>query len=95
MNKSVYVCKNKINMITQKKVTARQYLQLHPEKYLLVTYEFGEPVYIAPPPLIGIKTTTDKDKAEIWSSIDNTETKLSYYRAVTKFTELKFEEIKA
>ncbi len=70
-------------------MTGKQYLKLHPEKFLLVTREFGNPVYISK----SYGVTDDKNDAEIWSSLDNNDTKIGYYTDVTKFTGLKFEQI--
>jgi len=53
-----------------KPLTTKQYLKLHPEKYVMVTHEFGNPVYVAPCKNLRTQVTPVKSEAEIWSSID-------------------------
>lgn len=77
-------------------ITAKQYLKLHPEKYVLVTREFGYPLYIGVSTGLGaleFDIEDDASKAQQWSSLDNTDTKLNYYRAITGFKGLNFEQI--
>ena len=75
-------------------MTAKQYLKENPEKYVMVTHEFGDPIYIAPlKRLSDIEVTDSKESAEKWSAIDNTPAKLGYHKAVTGFTGLVFEQI--
>ncbi len=76
-----------------KKMTARQYLKLHPNKYVMVTYEFGEPVYVAPLKDLQIQITPDRNAAELWSEMDNTPTKIDYHIVATGYKQLKFEKV--
>ena len=76
----------------EKKLTTKQYLKLHPDKYVIVTYEFGVPTYIAPLKNLQIQVTPNKNEAELWSELDNTPTKLDYHIAATGYKGLKFEK---
>lgn len=78
---------------TNERLTPKQYLKLHPEKYVMVTYEFGKPFYITPLSAGKICTTGDKGMAEQWSAIDNNPNKLDYYRTATGLKGLIFEQI--
>ena len=80
-------------MNSTNKLSAKEYLKLHPEKYVMVTYEFGEPIFIAPLKDMNIQVTPNKEDAEKWSSMDNTPNKLSYHIAATGYKGLKFEQI--
>lgn len=74
-------------------MTAKQYLKLHPEKYILTGTHNGQTVYVMPSSLLGgVKTTHNRSDAEVWDSLSNTETKLSYMRAATKITDLAFQQ---
>lgn len=75
------------------KLTAKQYLKLHPDKYVMVTYEFGDPIFIAPLKDLQIQVTPNKNEAELWSELDNSPTKLDYHIASTGYKQLKFEKI--
>ncbi len=75
------------------RLTAKQYLKLHPEKYVMVTYEFGAPIFIAPCSLMKVNVTDKKESAEQWSSMDNTPMKLGYHQTVTGYKGLIFEQI--
>ena len=75
-----------------KKLTANQYLKLHPDRYVMVTHEFGEPIYIAPLRNLQIQVTPNKNEAELWSELDTTPTKLDYHIAATGYKGLKFEK---
>jgi hypothetical protein len=79
-------------MVT-KRLTAKQYLKLHPDKYVMVTYEFGEPIYIAPLNDLHIQITTNINEAELWSELDNSATKLQFHQTSTGYRELKFEKV--
>jgi hypothetical protein len=74
-------------------MTAKQYLRMHPEQYVMVTYQYGYALYIAPLKGGLLQITDKKDDAEIWSFIDNTPTKLNYHISETGYKELKFEKI--
>ena len=74
-------------------MTPKQFLRLHPKKYVMVTYEFGDPIYVAPLKNLNIQVTKSKDEAEIWSEMDNTPTKLEYYKVATGFQRLSFEHV--
>jgi hypothetical protein len=80
-------------MTAPQRLTAKQYLKLHPEKYVMVTHEFGTPIYIAPLKDSKVAITSEKKHAEIWSSLDNTPTKLNYHMAATGYKSLVFEQI--
>ncbi len=78
-------------------MTAKQYLKLHPEKYIMVTYETGSPVYICEPStkgLFDVGITDKREDAIEWSAIDNTPTKLGWYVNKTGYKNLVFEIIK-
>lgn len=74
-------------------MTPKQYLKANPEQYILVTREFGDPIYIAPQKLTGCEVTIKETEAERWSSMDTTPTKLSFFRTISGFTGLTFEKI--
>lgn len=74
-------------------MTTKEYLKANPQKYVLVTREFGSPIYIAPPTLESVNISDKIEGAEIWASLDNTPTKLGYYKAVTGYKGLQFEQI--
>ncbi len=76
-----------------KKLTAKQYLKLHQEKYVMVTYQFGEPIFIAPLNNLQIQVTPNKNEAELWSELDTTPTKLDYHIVCTGYNCLKFERV--
>jgi len=75
------------------KQTPKQYLKSHPDKYIMVTYEFGNPIFIAPLRDLQTQVTPNRNEAELWSELDNTDTKLKYHIAYTGYTGLKFEKI--
>jgi hypothetical protein len=75
------------------KLTAKQYLKLHPDKYVMVTYEFGEPIFIAPLKNLQIQVTPIRNEAELWSELDNSPTKLQYHIVYTGYQGLKFEKV--
>ena len=75
-----------------KKLTAKQYLKLHPDQYFLVTYEFGNPIYVAPLKDLQIQVTPNKEEAELWSELDKSPSKLHYHIASTGYKGLKFEK---
>ena len=77
--------------MSSKKLTVKQYLKEHPDRYVMVTYEFGDPIYIAPLKDLEIQVTPNRNEAEEWSELDTT-TKLEYHRTVTGFKKLKFEK---
>jgi len=77
----------------KKKLTAKQYLKIHPDQYVMVTYEFGDPIYIAPLKDLQIQVTPNKNEAELWSELDNSPTKLEYHIASTGYKGLKFEKV--
>ena len=82
---------------TGRKVTARQYLKLHPEKYLLTgTADNGITVYVCEPPpssgLFAVGLTTDARLAIEWSSLDNTPTKQQWHVLKTGVKDLRFVE---
>ncbi len=79
--------------MVKKKLTAKQFLQLNPNQYIMVTYEFGTPIYIAPLENLRIQVTLDENEAELWSALDNSPTKLQYHIATTGYKELKFEKV--
>jgi hypothetical protein len=74
------------------RVTAKQYLKQHPSQYVMVTYEFGAPIFIAPLKNLEVQTTPNRSEAEIWSELDNSPNKLQYHIACTGFKGLKFEK---
>lgn len=61
----------------------------------MVTYEFGNPVYIAPMngKLSGINVTPNRGDAEKWDERDLSPNKLDYYKTISGYKELKFESI--
>lgn len=67
------------------------------KQYIMVTYEFGEPVFIAPlnGQLSGANVTPSKTKAELWDEKDTASPhKLDYYKVLTGYKNLQFEEAK-
>lgn len=77
--------------MSTKKLTVKQYLKKHTDRYIMVTYEFGDPIFIAPLKELEIQITLNRNEAEEWSELDTT-TKLEYHRTVTGFKQLKFEK---
>ena len=61
-----------------KSLSPKQYLKQNIEQYVMVTYEFGEPIYIAPLRNADIQVTLDLNAAEVWSAMDNTPVKLNF-----------------
>jgi len=74
-----------------KKLTAKQYLKMHSCKYVMITYEFGNPIYVAPLKDLLIQVTLNVDEAELWGELDTTQTKLEYHKVCTGYKELRFE----
>ena len=83
---------NRLAMKTET-LTPRQFLKKHPDRYVMVTYEFEEPIYIAPLKNLQIQVTPNISEAEIWSELDNTPTKLEYHTICTGFKGLLFEKV--
>ena len=73
--------------------TTKEYLKLHPDKYVMVTYEFGDPIFIAPLKNMQIQITLNRNEAEIWNELDNTVTKLQYHIVYTGYKALILEKI--
>lgn len=67
---------------------AKEYLKANPEKYVLVTREFGYPIYITSD---GSATATDKKEDGLWDSLSNTETRLNYFTSLTGYKGLAWE----
>lgn len=62
--------------------------------YVMVTREFGYPIYIAPTGLRQIAEVTDNETdAQKWSEKDTRSSKIKYFQAVTGFKGLTFEKI--
>ena len=59
----------------------------------MVTYEFSEPIFIAPLKNLRIQVTVNKNEAELWSELDTTPIKLDYHIAATGYAGLKFEKV--
>ena len=76
-----------------KKLTAKQYLKLHPDKYVMVTYEFGEPIFIAPLKDLQIQVALNRSEAEFWRELDNSQAKLQFHIISTGYKGLKFEKV--
>ncbi len=73
--------------------TIKQLNKQHPEKYVMVTYEYGEPVYVAPLIEGHVNVTPELAEAEVWSYADTLSSfKLKYYQSITRCKELKFEK---
>jgi len=77
----------------KKKLTSKEYLKLHPDQYVIVTYEFGEPIYIAPLKDLQMQITPNRNEAELWSELDNSPTKLQYHITTTGYKGLMFEKV--
>jgi len=77
----------------EKKLTAKQYLKENPDQHVMVTHEFGTPIYVAPLKDLLIQVTPNKEEAELWSELDKSPSKLGYYVAVTGYKVLKFEKV--
>lgn len=63
----------------------------------MVTYEFGEPVFIAPlnGRLSGVNVAPSQSEAELWDEKDTASPhKLDYYKVLTGYKSLQFEEVK-
>lgn len=74
-------------------MTKKQFLIENPNKYVMVTYEFGDPVYVAPTRNMRTQTTQKKEEAEVWTEFDNNPGKIEYARIATGYNGLKFEQI--
>lgn len=75
----------------KKGLKPKQYLKLRPSTYVMVTYEFGTPIYIAPLKDLQVQVTGDIAEAELWTELDKTPTKLDYHIALTGYKQLRFE----
>lgn len=75
--------------------TLNQFISANPHKYIIVTYEFGDPIYIAPLKDLRIQVTPNKAEAETWTELDNTPIKLDYHKVVTGYNQLIFEILPA
>jgi len=75
------------------KLTPKEYLKQHPDQYVMVTYEFGEPIFIAPLKDLQIQIALNKNEAELWGELDKSPTKLEYHIASTGYKGLKFEKV--
>ena len=78
-------------MEKSKRMTAREYLKLHPEKFVMVTREFGDPIYIAPLKDLMVQVTPNRDEAEEWTVLDKSDHKLGYHKVLTGYSRLSFE----
>jgi len=63
-------------------------------KKVMVTHQYGAPIYIAPALGDGIEVTDKLSEAEVWGEND-TETKLKYHRAITCWDGIQFETIES
>ncbi len=79
--------------MSSKRLTAKQYLKIHRNKYVLVTYEFGSPIFIAPLKDLQIQVTDKREHAELWSELDISPMKLEYHNVATGYKKLEFEKI--
>lgn len=73
-----------------KPITRKQAMKLYPDNKVMVTREFGYDLFIAPLKNGNIDICEKKEDAQKWSELDGT--KLDYYKAVTGYKGLKFEE---
>lgn len=63
-----------------------------PHNLIMVTHEFGYPIYIAPfNSFINPSITDKKEEAEKWSAFDKT--KIEFHKALTGYKGLVFETI--
>jgi hypothetical protein len=76
-----------------KRLTTKQYFKLHPEKYGLVTYEHGDPIYILPGLDTNVTSDVSEALADSWDSLSNSEHRLNFYKNLTGLKELKWEVI--
>ncbi len=84
-----------------RRLTPKQYLKQHPEKYVMLSHELFEdgsrPIYISEAPkdagLFAVGTSWNREDAIVWSSLDNTPTKLEWHKAKTGLKQLKFERV--
>lgn len=66
----------------------------NPGQWVMVTNEFGNPVYIASGSLSGVNITDNIHEAEKWSYADTlSSAKLPYHKAVTGYNGLEFVKI--
>ena len=77
----------------KKKLTTKEYLKHCPDKYVMMTYEFGDPIFIAPLQDLQIQVTPNRTEAETWTELDNTPTKLEYHKVLTGYKQLVLEKI--
>ncbi len=62
--------------------------------YVMVTREFGFPIFIAPTGLRQIAEVTDNIReAQRWTEKDTQSSKIKYFQAVTGFNGLTFEKL--
>lgn len=71
------------------KLTGRQYNKINPEKYVMRSGN----IFIAPQELSGCKTTVVKSEAEVWTALDATESRLSFFKALCGLKDLKYEQL--
>ena len=76
-----------------KRLTPKEHLPQNPDQFVMVTYEFGEPIFITPLKGMEIQTTLARNEAEVWSELDNTPNKLQYHIASTGYSGFIFEKI--
>lgn len=81
-----------------KRLTVKQYLKQHPEKFLLTgTNNKGIKIYVCEAPagsgLFAVGITDKANEAIQWSSLDNIPTKQNWHIAKTGIKDLKFVEI--
>lgn len=63
------------------------------QSFVMVTYQFGQPIFIAPCGLNGIAITDKKDDAEKWGALDAQSCKLDYFKLVLGYDKLVFEAL--
>lgn len=64
------------------------------DKYIMVTHQFGTPIYIAPLKNLQIDITDKKEEASKWCYLDTlSSVKLRFHQTITGYDKLEFEKI--
>ena len=69
----------------------KEILREFPSNMVMVTYEFGTPIYIAPTKNGAVTITDKKGDAELWSELDLS--KLKFIQTLSGYADLKFEKV--
>ena len=83
-----------VTMSKKAPISAKEYLKLFPEKYIMTGTQNGHKIFISSkqgPKMFDVAITSDVKEAEKFSSLDTSDAKLGWYKIKTKIADLKFE----